>query len=53
MTIQIACPHCAKDYNVSDSSLGKQVRCKSCHQAFTAEEVPTEVDEAVEDAIVG
>ncbi len=42
MAIRIVCPHCQADFNVAETSIGKKLRCKSCDEAFTAEETEDE-----------
>src|SRR5262245_6865739 len=40
MSIVIACPRCAKRYDIADSVQGKRVRCQQCGNVFTAEATP-------------
>ena len=59
--LKTTCPHCGKYFEVSDKTLGKQARCKSCTKAFViqadaVEEIPmkevrthAEADQGVED----
>ena len=35
--VKTRCPNCRKAYQLSESRLGKQVRCKNCSQTFTVE----------------
>src|SRR5207245_170973 len=35
MPIKTTCPNCAAVYNLADTMRGKQVKCKSCQEAFT------------------
>jgi predicted Zn finger-like uncharacterized protein len=34
--MRIACPQCSTTYQVQETALGKQVRCKKCNEAFAA-----------------
>ncbi len=33
--MQINCPHCGKQYNVSDDQIGHKVQCKNCEKSFS------------------
>ena len=51
MSIQIACPGCGHDYNLSDALQGKKIRCKKCEEIFTVNGAAKSVaDEAIEPA---
>jgi predicted Zn finger-like uncharacterized protein len=34
--MRIACPQCSTNYQVPETAVGKQVRCKKCNQTFAA-----------------
>jgi predicted Zn finger-like uncharacterized protein len=36
MSLSIQCPNCGAQYEVSDNTQGKRVRCKKCQQVFAA-----------------
>lgn len=36
-SLEIVCPHCSKKYRISNESIGKTVRCRSCQHAFKLE----------------
>lgn len=36
MPIHVICPHCRRDYNLSDELLGKRFRCKGCLEIVEA-----------------
>src|SRR5262245_20582021 len=38
MPIKTACPSCRKSYSLSDSQLGKKLRCNGCSEVFEARE---------------
>ena len=38
MAIKTSCPHCSQSYTLTDSQLGKMVRCKSCSETFLVRE---------------
>src|SRR5262245_9927078 len=51
MSIQIACPGCGHDYNLSDALQGKKIRCKKCEEIFTVNGAAKPVaDDAIEPA---
>lgn len=38
-SLKTACPHCQKEFNVSDTHIGRRVRCPLCQQALEVKSV--------------
>lgn len=49
MSVQVACPHCEKKYQVPEKVMGRRVKCKKCEKPFAAEPMEVAVFDFVDD----